>query len=260
MRDAAATPVLTAAPEAAALQLRIHSIETFGASDGPGLRLVVFTQGCLMRCAYCHNPDTLDLHGGISVTIDQLVDRAKKQQRYFGQRGGVTVSGGEPTLQRTVLTELFKRFRAEGIHTCLDTNGLILDDDTHALYAETDIVLLDVKHIDDGWHRRLTGVSNENPLAAAAYRESTGLPMWLRYVLVPGWTDQPEFLEKWARHFAGYRTVKRVEILPYHRLGEHKWEKLGMDYRLKGVEPPTTASREQAREIFARYFAQVIVK
>lgn len=250
----------TAPAQAGAEQLRIHSIETMGASDGPGLRLVVFTQGCLMRCAYCHNPDTLDLRGGNVVAVSELVERALLQKRYFGARGGVTVSGGEPTLQRGAVAELFGRLHAHGIHTCLDTNGLILDEGTKALYDRTDLVLLDVKHINDEWHRRLTGVSNETPLAVAAYRESTGRPMWLRYVLVPGWTDQEQYLEEWARRFSGYRTVERVEVLPYHQLGVHKWAKLGMDYRLKDVSTPTAEIRERARGIFEKYFATVIVK
>lgn len=222
--------------------------------------MVVFTQGCLMRCAYCHNPDTLDLQGGRPVTVEELVARARNQRRYFGRRGGVTVSGGEPTLHRVALTTFFARLREEGIHTCLDTNGLVLDDATRALYKQTDLVLLDVKHIDDAQHRRLTGVSNEIPLAAAAYRESTGRPMWLRYVLVPGWTDQPEHLEAWARRFSDYKTIERVEVLGYHRLGVHKWEKLGMPYRLHGVESPTAESRDTARRIFTEHFREVIVK
>lgn len=259
MSDASTAPAAPP-PGAADGTLRIHSIETFGANDGPGLRMVVFTQGCLMRCAYCHNPDTLDLRGGEVVSIDEIVRRAHAQRGYFGRRGGVTVSGGEPTLHRVALAGLFRRLRADGIHTCLDTNGLILDEDTKALYAETDLVLLDVKHIDDACHRHLTGVSNETPLACADYRESTGRPMWLRYVLVPGWSDQPEHLAAWARRFAGHKTVERVEILPYHRLGEHKWEKLGLPYRLTGVPPPSAESRETARRIFADHFPLVIVK
>lgn len=241
-------------------QLRLHSIETLGANDGPGLRMVLFTQGCLMRCVYCHNPDTLDPQGGQLVDLDELVQRALRQKNYFGKNGGVTVSGGEPTLHRVVLAEFFRRLHAHGIHTCLDTNGLFLDEELHTLYAETDLVLLDIKHIDDAHHRRLTGVPNTTPLAVADFREHSGKPMWLRYVLVPGWSDQPEFLEKWARHFSKFRTVERVEILPYHSLGAHKWQHLGLPYALEGLAPPSAVAKQQALEIFSRHLPRVILR
>ncbi|RRJ98213.1 pyruvate formate lyase-activating protein [Opitutaceae bacterium TAV4] len=232
-------------------QLRIHSIETLGTHDGPGLRMIVFTQGCHMRCLYCHNPDTLDLAAGRLIPLDEILQRAIRQKPYFGARGGVTISGGEPTLHRKTLLPLFQQLHANGIHTCLDTNGLILDDELRALYAETDLVLLDIKHIDDAQHRRLTGTSNSTPLAVAAHRESTGKPMWLRYVLVPGWTDQPDALERWASHFSAYKTVERVEILPYHRLGAHKWAHLGLPYQLTDTLPPPPELKQRALEIFS---------
>ena len=240
--------------------MRIHSIETLGTQDGPGIRMVIFTQGCLMRCVYCHNPDTLDLKGGIEMGIDELLEKALRQKRYFGKRGGVTVSGGEPTLQRQELCKLFLKLHKQGIHTCLDSNGLFLDADTRKLYTETDLLLLDVKHIDEGQHYKLTGVSNEIPLACADYREHTGKAMWLRYVLVPGWTDQPESLERWAKHFSRYKTVQRVEIIPYHRLGVHKWTYLGIPYALDKVLPPNEEQKETALSIFKRYLAEVVVK
>jgi len=240
--------------------LRIHSIETLGTHDGPGLRLIVFTQGCHLRCAYCHNPDTLSLTGGREVEITDLVRRAVRQKPYFGTRGGVTVSGGEPTLHATALREFFHALHEEGISTCLDTNGLLLNDDVKALYEETDLVLLDIKHIDDAGHRHLTGQSNAGPLRAAAWRESTGRPMWLRYVLVPGWTDQDAALRQWAEHFSGYQTVERVEILPYHKLGVHKWEHLGMTYRLHDVERPTEEQLQRTQALFAEHFREVVVK
>ena len=240
--------------------MRIHSIETLGTQDGPGVRMVIFTQGCLMRCAYCHNPDTLDLKGGREMSVDELLAKAIRQKPYFGKRGGVTVSGGEPTLQRGELRSLFEGLHREGIHCCLDSNGVLLDGETRALYAETDLLLLDIKHIDGEWHCRLTGFSNEVPLACAAYREKTGKPMWLRYVLVPGWTDQEEFLEKWAVHFSGYKTVERVELIPYHTLGVHKWRHLGMHYRLEKVQPPTREQKERALQIFGKYLPNVILK
>lgn len=222
--------------------------------------MVVFTQGCHLRCAYCHNPDTLSLTGGRLVELDELVGRAVRQKPYFGRRGGVTVSGGEPTLHAEALLAFFRALHQEGISTCLDSNGSLLNDEVKALYEETDLVLLDIKHIDDAQHRHLTGQPNAAPLAAAAWRESTGRAMWLRYVLVPGWTDQEPFLRRWAEHFTRYRTIERVEILPYHKLGVHKWRHLGLTYRLHGVEPPSPDDAERVRAIFAPYFREVVVK
>lgn len=240
--------------------LRIHSLETLGTHDGPGIRMVVFVQGCQFRCVYCQNPDTLDVKGGTLVEIDELVARAIRQKGYFRQEGGVTVSGGEPLLQRTKLLTFFKRLHENGINTCLDTNGRLNNEDVHALLEYTDILLLDVKHINDDWHHKLTGLSNRSTLALAAHREKTGRRMWLRYVLVPGWTDQEEYLEEWARHFSGYKTVERVEIIAFHQFGQHKWEALGMKYPLRDLDPPTEASKKKSLAIFRRYFKNVVLK
>ncbi|AFD07607.1 pyruvate formate-lyase-activating protein [Solitalea canadensis] len=240
--------------------LRIHSLETFGTHDGPGIRMVVFVQGCQFRCVYCQNPDTLDVTGGTLVTIEELVKRAVRQRNYFGKEGGVTVSGGEPLLQRSKLTDFFLLLHEEGINTCLDTNGRLNNKEVHELLAYTDLLLLDVKHINNEIHHRLTGLTNKNTLGLAEYRESTGKRMWLRYVLVPGWTDQPEHLEEWGQHFANYKTVERVEIIPFHQLGAHKWELLNMNYPLKDTLPPTAESKKQALDIFQKYFKNVILK
>lgn len=240
--------------------LRIHSLETFGTHDGPGVRMVVFVQGCQFRCVYCQNPDSLDVKAGTLVEIEELVKRAKRQKNYFDEEGGVTVSGGEPLLQRSKLTTFFKALHAEGINTCLDTNGRLNDAASHELLEHTDILLLDVKHINDEWHHKLTGLTNKNTLGLAAYRESTGKPMWLRYVLVPGWTDQPEYVEEWGRHFADYKTVQRVEIIPFHQLGAHKWELLKMDYPLKELSSPSDEVKQRTRTIFNKYFNNVILK
>ncbi|HEV7333507.1 MAG TPA: pyruvate formate-lyase-activating protein [Flavisolibacter sp.] len=240
--------------------LRIHSLETFGTHDGPGVRMVVFVQGCQFRCVYCQNPDTLDVKGGLLVEIDELVKRAVRQRGYFGKEGGVTISGGEPLLQRTKLLNLFKRLHEEGINTCLDTNGRLNNEEVHTLLEYTDLLLLDVKHINDEWHHKVTGLSNKNTLALAAYRESTGKRMWLRYVLVPGWTDQEEYLEEWAQHFSGYQTVDRVELIPFHQFGQHKWEAMGMPYPLKGLQSPSEETKKKAYSIFSRYFKNVVLK
>jgi pyruvate formate lyase activating enzyme len=239
--------------------LRVHSVETFGTHDGPGIRLVIFVQGCQFRCLYCANPDTLSPEGGETWAVDDLVQRALQEKGYFGTKGGVTVSGGEPLLQRKVLRTFFERLRDHGIHTALDSNGRVLDADTRALLAETDLLLLDVKHMDDEWHHRLTGLSNRSTLEVAAYREASGRPFWLRHVLVPGWTDQPEQLHRLGAHFAGFRHLERLEILPYHRLGVHKWEALGMKYALQDVVPPTSEQLAAAAAILSGYLPVVRV-
>lgn len=240
--------------------LRIHSIETFGTHDGPGVRLVVFVQGCQFRCVYCQNPDTLDVRGGTLVEINELVNRAVRQRGYFGKEGGVTVSGGEPLLQRSKLLTFFQRLHEAGINTCLDSNGRLNNAEVHALLEHTDLLLLDVKHINDDWHHKLTGLSNKNTLALAAYREATGKRMWLRYVLVPGWTDQEEYLEQWAQHFSAYKTVDRVEIIPFHQFGQHKWEAMGMRYPLQGLASPSAETKQKALAIFNRHFMNVVLK
>lgn len=240
--------------------LRIHSLETFGTHDGPGIRMVVFVQGCQFRCLYCQNPDTLDVRGGTMVEIKELVNRAIRQKSYFGKEGGVTVSGGEPLLQRSKLSKFFKLLHAEGINTCLDTNGRLNNAQVHELLEHTDLVLLDVKHINDDIHHKLTGLTNKNTLELAAYRESTGKRMWLRYVLVPGWTDQEQYLEEWGQRFTDYKTVERVEIIPFHQLGLHKWELLNMKYPLKDTPSPSEEIKQMALSIFSKYFGNVVLK
>lgn len=239
--------------------LRIHSIESFGTHDGPGIRLVVFAQGCQFRCLYCANPDTWDPHGGREMALDEIVRLAVSQKPFFGKRGGVTISGGEPTLQRVALLQLFKQLHAEGINTALDSNGRLLNEEVKALLEETDYLLLDVKHINNEWHQWLTGVSNESVLEVAAWREQTGKTMWLRYVLVPGWTDQPEYLHQLGQHFKDYQCIAKMEIQPYHRLGVHKWEAMGKPYELNEVEPPGREVLQKAVDIFNLYFQEVVV-
>ncbi|MFY7651526.1 MAG: pyruvate formate-lyase-activating protein [Chitinophagaceae bacterium] len=240
-------------------QLRIHSIETFGTHDGPGIRMVVFTQGCQFRCLYCANPDTWDVKGGQVKYIDEIVNMAVAQKAYFGKKGGVTVSGGEPTLQAKKLHSLFKELHNKGINTALDSNGRLLNDDVKSLLEETDYLLLDVKHINDEWHHKLTGLSNSSVLKVAEYRESTGKTMWLRYVLVPGWTDQENYMHELGAYFKAYKTIEKIEIQPYHRLGTHKWEALGMEYALTDVPPPNASIINKAVEIFSEYFKEVQV-
>ncbi len=241
--------------------LKVHSVETFGTHDGPGIRLVVFLQGCPLRCVYCHNPDTqpLSTNKTKEYSVEEIIELLEKQRPYFKQKGGLTVSGGEPTVQAEQLVELFIQAKARGFHVALDTNGVIFSEKVKQLYDLTDIVILDVKHINNDWHRKLTKGSNENVLRNAEYRELSGKPLWLRYVLVPGWTDQPQYLEEWAQFFKDYKTLERVEILPYHTLGVHKYEALGMNYELTGVETPTNQQVADAKKIFETYLPNVVI-
>lgn len=241
--------------------LLVHSIETFGTHEGPGIRLVVFLQGCPLRCLYCHNADTQAraTEQAQLYSSAQIVALLERQRPFFSRGGGLTVSGGEATLQAEALLALFTQARARGFHVTLDTSGIIGSPAVNRLYDLADLVILDVKHIDDGWHRRLTGSANANVLRHAAHREQSGKPLWLRYVLVPGWTDQPEYLHAWAKHFAGYQTVERVELLPYHTLGVHKYAALGRPYALAEVNPPSAVQVEAARAIFAEYLTNIVV-
>jgi pyruvate formate lyase activating enzyme len=240
--------------------LRVHSIETLGTHEGPGIRLVIFLQGCHLRCLYCHNPDTWALEGGSLMSVPKLLELLEREKPYFGSGGGLTVSGGEPLIQRKPLRELFRRARAKGFNTTLDTNGSILDDAAKDLLEETDLVLLDIKHIDDEAHKELTGVSNYVPLRFAEYLRSIGKPFWLRYVLVPGRNDTNEQLERWAATFKDYESLQRVEILPYHTLGVYKYKELGIPYPLKGMKPPSRETIERAERVFGKYFEKVVVR
>lgn len=241
--------------------LNVHSIESFGTHDGPGIRLVLFLQGCPLRCVYCHNPDTQSLNNPQAqhLTTAKVLELLEKHRPYFKENGGLTVSGGEPTLQAKALISLFKRAKALGFHTALDTNGALFNRTINQLYDLTDLVILDVKHINPKWHQKVTSGSVTNVLKNAAYREKTGKPLWLRYVLVPGWTDQPEYLEEWAQYFKEYRSLERVEILPYHTLGVHKYQKLGMRYELTGINPPSQEQQQQALKIFLKHLPQTVL-
>jgi pyruvate formate lyase activating enzyme len=241
--------------------LRVHSIETFGTHEGPGIRLVIFLQGCPLKCVYCHNPDTQAFRTDKTEDFhqDQIIELLEHQRPYFKTTGGLTVSGGEPTMQAGALIDLFKLAKTRKFNLVLDTNGTIYNDQINKLYDLTDLVILDVKHFNPTWHRKVTGGSLDNVLKNAHYREQSGKPMWLRYVLVPGWTDQQVYLKQWAKYFSRFKTVERVEILPYHTLGVHKYEALNLPYVLKGIEPPTTEQVKEAGKIFEQYLNNVIV-
>ena len=200
--------------------IRINSIETLGTHEGPGVRFVVFVQGCNFNCLYCHNPETKPVNGGEMISVKELVEKIKKCRPYFGKEGGVTISGGEPLLQAKALIGLFSKLKKEGIHTALDTNGSVFNKDIEKLLRLTDLVLLDVKHIDSAQHKVVTGQTNERTLKFAEYLENHGIKFWIRYVLVPNLTDQTEYLEELQNHFKNYQNIERIEILPYHTLGK----------------------------------------
>lgn len=231
----------------------IHSFETFGTVDGPGIRFVVFMQGCPMRCLYCHNPDTWTVGAGEAYTPQEVASKTLRYKSYFTGGGGVTVSGGEPMLQSEFVKELFSVLKKSGIHTALDTSGVMFDEnDKHkfdGLLSVTDLVLLDIKHIIDERHKRLTGHSNKNILAFARYLSDTDKPVWIRHVLVPGITDDDGYLKELSSFIKTLKNVKKVEVLPYHTMGAVKYEKLGIDYPLKGVKPPERERVLNAREI-----------
>ncbi len=232
----------------------IHSYESLAAADGPGLRFAAFVQGCALRCKYCHNPDSWKIksEGAKKVSPLELADEIKKYKNYFGKRGGATISGGEPLLQLDFLIELFEILRSENIHTAIDTSGAEYDENDSRydrLLASTNLVLLDIKHIDDKKCRALTGKGNQKTKAFAARLAREGIPVWIRQVLVPGYTDDPEDLRRTRLWIDSLPNVEKVEVLPYHTLGKIKYDKLGIDYPLKGVGVPTEESVEKARKI-----------
>ncbi|MFR0836517.1 MAG: pyruvate formate-lyase-activating protein [Barnesiella sp.] len=239
--------------------IQVHSYESMGTFDGPGLRLVVFLQGCNFRCLYCANPDTIVTSGGTATDAEEIVRMALSQKAFFGRRGGITFSGGEPTLQASGLLPLFRRLKEEDIHICLDTNGSVWNRDVEELLLLTDLVLLDIKEYDPVKHQKLTGRSNLRTLKTAEWLESHDKPMWLRYVLVPGYSDFEEDIRSVGRDLGDYRMIQRVEILPYHTLGVHKYEAMGIPYLLKDIKENTPMQIERAQELFSCYFPLVYV-
>ncbi|MBQ8884984.1 MAG: pyruvate formate lyase-activating protein [Clostridia bacterium] len=240
------------------MQGYVHSFESFGTVDGPGIRFVVFLSGCPLRCKYCHNPDT-QVQGGQTFEAAEVAARALKYKSYFTGGGGVTVSGGEPLMQTDFVTELFTILKSKGIHTALDTSGCLFDERKEGiaeayekLLSVTDLVLLDIKHIDETAHGRLTGQSNKNTLAFARFLSKRKIKTWIRHVLVPGYTDDDDALKRLRAFIDTLEAVERVEVLPYHTMGEVKYEKLGREYPLKGVLPPTEERVENAKRILEK--------
>lgn len=233
----------------------VHSLESFGSVDGPGVRYVIFLTGCAMRCQFCHNPDTWNMQAGTLYTADELLKTAMRYRTYWGEKGGITVSGGEPLLQIEFLTELFRKAKEQGIHTTLDTSGNPFTREEpffgkmQELMKYTDLVMLDIKHIDKGAHQVLTGWSNENILDMAKYLDEIGKPVWIRHVLVPERSDEDTALERLHEFIEGLGNVEKVEVLPYHTLGAYKWKELGYEYPLEGIDPPTKERVEHAKQV-----------
>ena len=234
--------------------IRVHSYESMGTYDGPGLRLVVFLQGCPFKCLYCANPDTIAFEGGEMTEVEHIVKMAVSQKPFFGRRGGITFSGGEPTMQAKELLPLYARLKEEGIHICIDTNGGGWNSDIEELFRQTDLVLLDCKQFNDARHKELTGRSNEQTLKTAKWLEDNEKPFWLRYVLVPGISDFEEDIRALGEHFKNYKMLQRVEILPYHTLGIHKYETMGQEYQLKDTKTNTPEQLDRAMALFNEYF------
>lgn len=233
---------------------RIHSIESCGTVDGPGIRYVIFLQGCLLRCQYCHNADTWEIGAGKEISVEEIIEDVKCYLPFL-TKGGITVSGGEPLLQLDFLIELFKQCKGLGIHTAIDTSGgcyseeMPFQEKLGELMNYTDLLLLDIKHIDSHSHRKLTGKPNEHILSFARYLSQRRKPVWIRHVLVPTITDGEENLRNLATFLTTLTNIKKVEVLPYHKLGVYKWKALGLSYPLNGIEPPSEECVTRARKI-----------
>ena len=232
----------------------IHSIESFGTVDGPGLRFVVFFQGCPMRCRYCHNPDTWQPNTGTQMSVDEIMAKFLRNKSFYSN-GGITVTGGEPLLQIDFLTQLFIRCKREGVHTCIDTSGITYNSENADYMAKldklmeyTDLVMLDLKHIDDEKHRSLTGHSNKNILEFVKYLDSKKVPVWVRHVVVPTVTDEPEYWDRLGRFMATVSNIKALDVLPYHTMGVKKYEELAIDYPLAGIPAREKELAVQARQ------------
>lgn len=224
------------------MQGRIHSLESFGTVDGPGVRFVVFVQGCPMRCAYCHNPDTWEMNGGTLMEPEYIIEQYERNISFY-KGGGITVTGGEPLMQVDFLLDLFSLAKKKGIHTCIDSSGIAYKPNGNPewlakldkLMTLTDLVMLDIKHIDPEKHKELTSQPNEGILAFAAYLNEKKVDMWIRHVIVPGLTDDDKYLYQLGYYIGQFSNLKALDALPYHTMGENKYQKLGMEYKLKGV-------------------------
>lgn len=226
---------------------KIHSFETLGTLDGPGLRFVVFFSGCPLRCLYCHNPDTWNQNSGTETAPDEVMEKVRRYRPYFANGGGITLSGGEPMMQPEFASEIMQRCRDEGISTCVDTGGSLLNDRVKEALKYADLVILDVKHTEEQKYKALTGGNLETNRAFLEQCKSASIPLWIRQVILPGWNDTPEDMKALLNYMKGAK-VQRIELLPYHTLGVHKWEALGFEYPLKGICPPSEELMNRLRK------------
>ena len=241
----------------------VHSLESFGTVDGPGIRFVVFLQGCPMRCLYCHNPDTWQTGIGDEMTTDEILDRYESC-RPFLKDGGITVTGGEPLMQIEFVTELFEKAKKQGIHTCIDTSGITFSKNTLSqfdrLMQSTDLVMLDIKHINDEEHKKLTEQSNSNILEFAKYLEEKQIPVWIRHVVVPNITNNEKYLLELGEFIGSLHNIKALDVLPYHSMGKVKYENLGLEYALKDTPDLTKDEALHAKEIILSGIRKVRTK
>lgn len=243
---------------------RIHSIETCGTVDGPGIRFVIFVQGCPMRCLYCHNPDTWPMEGGTERSVDDILEQYKNNSEFYSN-GGITVTGGEPLMQIDFLLELFTKAHAMGIHTCLDTSGIAYRPENTAYNAKldklmevTNLVMLDIKHIDPEQHKILCSQPNDGILAFAKYLEEKNVKVWIRHVVVPNYTYNDEYLYRLGLFLGTLKNIEALDVLPYHTMGEVKYENLGMDYKLKGIPPLEKSDALKARDVIIKGMKEAV--
>ena len=242
----------------------IHSKESFGTVDGPGIRYVLFMQGCPLRCIYCHNPDTWQVGSGTPITVDEVIEEFNKNKPFY-KKGGITVTGGEPLLQIDFLTELFKRARSENIHTCIDTSGIVynpqnkdLTEKLDELLNYTDLVMLDIKHIDTKRHKDITGAGNENILEFAKHLEKANIPLWVRHIIIEGYTDKPEDLIALGEFIGKLKNLKALDVLPYHTMGVGKYTELGISYPLEGMEALPVSKAVESKKYILQGIKNVV--
>lgn len=227
----------------------IHSLESFGAVDGPGIRFIIFTQGCPLRCLYCHNPDSREFKSERQMTVGECMEQIVSYKNFI-KSGGVTVSGGEPLAQPEFCEALIDECHKQGIHVAIDTSGIIPIKIAKSVLEKADLLLLDIKSIDEQMCNIVTGFSNKTAIETLNFREERGLPVWIRHVMVPKYTLKYDMLKKLAKFLKNYKCVEKVELLPFHKMGEYKWEELGEEYELYDIPQPTKEEVEKARQIF----------
>lgn len=234
---------------------RIHSLESFGAVDGPGVRFVVFFQGCPLRCLYCHNPDSWDKNGGTSMEAERLAKDILSYKNYLS--GGVTFSGGEPLMQPAFCEALMDRLQENGMHVAIDTSGAIPPEKVESILKKADLLLLDIKSIDSAMCETITGHGNHNALDTLRYREKIKKPVWIRHVILPNYTLDNSMLERMAERLKPFSCIEKIELLPFHKMGEYKWEALKEPYQLEKIEPPSKEEMEKTKDIFRKYHFEV---